>query len=117
MCQSCQTGEGTRKGDAQNKGERVRGKKRGGDQKKERQEKSQALSVLWGCHIPSRGCRELCLRACREGLQVENDNHPGSAANLSALLCVSACVCVCVRENSGGPPCRERFRRRVEILL
>lgn len=46
---------------------------------------------------------ENCLRMCREGLQVENDNHLDSAANLSAL----SLMCVCVRENSGGPPCRQ----------
>jgi len=34
---------------------------------------------------------ENCLRVCREGLQVENDNHPDYVANLSALPCV--CVC------------------------
>lgn len=74
-------------------------KQRGRGPNKERKEKRQALSVLWGCHIPSRGCRELCLRVCREGLQVENDNHPGSMANLSAL----SCVCVSCKTAEGLP--------------
>lgn len=73
-----------------------RGKKEG---TKEMKGKRQASSFLWGCHIPSRNCRELCLRVCLEGLQVGNDNHPGSAANLSAL----PCVCVSGKTAEGLP--------------
>lgn len=46
---------------------------------------------------------ENCLRMCREGLQVENDNHLHSAANLSALSLVRMCVCVSEKTAEGLP--------------